>query len=333
MAVVALVGFAATYLLQQNRKAEAAAAEAEAAEVVSAPFPSPPPRPPTRPEPSRGAPLPARRVRRALHGAEGPAGAPDRDGVRARGCLLRGRLTARRLGRVSRKAGGRGRRGLDLMRAGRNLRRRQAGGGGDDGGPGPGAADEEDEFEDFHTKKGARKAARRAARQHERDAWDAKQEREEARRQQRADKDAEREERERLEAEERQKAEEEKQRLEDEEAAKWMHMMSVEQDGSGEADVRQEDQGLLQRFVDFIKERKTVLLEELAAEFDLRVPDVINRVQGLEQMGRITGVMDDRGKFIYISSEEMAAVADFIQKKGRVSIAELAKRSNELITL
>ena len=43
--------------------------------------------------------------------------------------------------------------------------------------------------------------------------------------------------------------------------------------------------------------------------------------------------MDDRGKFIYISSEEMAAVADFIQKKGRVSIAELAKRSNELITL
>ena len=52
-------------------------------------------------------------------------------------------------------------------------------------------------------------------------------------------------------------------------------------------------------------------------------------------IGRITGVMrtDDRGKFIYISSEEMAAVADFIQKKGRVSIAELAKRSNELITL
>ena len=63
-----------------------------------------------------------------------------------------------------------------------------------------------------------------------------------------------------------------------------MTMMSVEQDGSGEADVRQEDQGLLQRFVDFIKERKTVLLEELAAEFDLRVPDVINRVQGLDEI-------------------------------------------------
>lgn len=28
----------------------------------------------------------------------------------------------------------------------------------------------------------------------------------------------------------------------------------------------------------------------------LRAQDVINRVEGLEQMGRLTGVMDDRGK-------------------------------------
>ena len=31
-----------------------------------------------------------------------------------------------------------------------------------------------------------------------------------------------------------------------------------------------------------------------------------------------------RGKFIYISEEEMGAVAGYIKKKGRVSIAELA---------
>ena len=30
-------------------------------------------------------------------------------------------------------------------------------------------------------------------------------------------------------------------------------------------------------------------------------------------MGRLTGVMDDRGKFIYVSQEEMAAVADYIK--------------------
>ena len=86
-------------------------------------------------------------------------------------------------------------------------------------------------------------------------------------------------------------------------------------------------------FVDFIKERKTVQLEELAAEFGLRTTDAINRVQGLEQMGRLTGVMDDRGKYIYISPEEMSAVAAFIQERGRVSIAELAAKSNEFIRL
>ena len=31
--------------------------------------------------------------------------------------------------------------------------------------------------------------------------------------------------------------------------------------------------------------------------------------------------MDDRGKFIYISEEEMASVAKYINKKGRVTIA------------
>lgn len=110
-------------------------------------------------------------------------------------------------------------------------------------------------------------------------------------------------------------------------------MISVENEGSGEADVIQEDQGLLQRFVDYIKQQKTVVLEDLAAEFGLKVQDAINRVNGLEAMGRISGVMDDRGKFIYISLEEMQAVADYLQTKGRVSIADLAKKSNEFIDL
>ena len=110
-------------------------------------------------------------------------------------------------------------------------------------------------------------------------------------------------------------------------------MISVENEGSGEADVIQEDQGLLQRFVDYIKEQKTVVLEDLAAEFGLKVQEAINRVNGLEMMGRISGVMDDRGKFIYISEEEMRAVADYLEKKGRVSIADLANKSNEFIDL
>lgn len=53
-----------------------------------------------------------------------------------------------------------------------------------------------------------------------------------------------------------------------------------------------------------------------AQPHDLRVP---------------TGVIDDRGKFIYITPEELAAVANFIRQRGRVSITELAQASNSLI--
>jgi hypothetical protein len=50
-----------------------------------------------------------------------------------------------------------------------------------------------------------------------------------------------------------------------------------------------------------------------------------------DSAGRITGVMDERGKFIFISPEEMTKVADYVKEKGRVSIAHLANKSNEFI--
>lgn len=43
--------------------------------------------------------------------------------------------------------------------------------------------------------------------------------------------------------------------------------------------------------------------------------------------------MDDRGKYIYISLEEMRAVADYIRREGRVSISHLASNSNQFIDL
>lgn len=48
--------------------------------------------------------------------------------------------------------------------------------------------------------------------------------------------------------------------------------------------------------------------------------------------GRISGVMDDRGKFIYISPEEMKAVADYIKRLGRVSIAPWLASQMSLLT-
>lgn len=41
---------------------------------------------------------------------------------------------------------------------------------------------------------------------------------------------------------------------------------------------------------------KMVPLEQLAVEFGMRTTDVIDRIAQLESMGRLTGIMDERGK-------------------------------------
>lgn len=141
------------------------------------------------------------------------------------------------------------------------------------------------------------------------------------------------------EAQERELEEEAKARkAKEEEAAalefdKWKSEFSVDAEGTTENEVQDGNQGMLSDFVEYIKKHKCVPLEDLAAEFKLRTQDCINRITSLENMGRLSGVMDDRGKYIYISLEEMKAVADYIKRRGRVSISHLASKSNQFIDL
>ncbi|CAL9121288.1 unnamed protein product [Musa textilis] len=114
---------------------------------------------------------------------------------------------------------------------------------------------------------------------------------------------------------------------------KWKGEFSVDAEGTTEIETQDDNQGLLANFVEYIKKQKCVPLEDLAAEFKLRTQDCINRIMTLESMGRLSGVMDDRGKYIYISPEEMRAVADYIKRQGRVSISHLASKSNQFIDL
>lgn len=114
---------------------------------------------------------------------------------------------------------------------------------------------------------------------------------------------------------------------------KWKGEFSIDAEGTTENEVQDGSQGLLFDFVEYIKKHKCIPLEDLAAEFKLRTQDCINRITSLETMGRLSGVMDDRGKYIYISLEEMQAVADYIKREGRVSIWHLASKSNQFIDL
>ncbi|KAM3937507.1 DDRGK domain-containing protein 1 [Leptodactylus fuscus] len=177
--------------------------------------------------------------------------------------------------------------------------------------------------------KQARKAQREAeeAEREERKKQDQKREEERRKEDERVRLEEEREE------EERRKAKEEQEKREHEEYLKLKESFTVEEEGVAETMDEEQTRSFLTEFINYIKASKVVILEDLGAHFGLRAQDAISRIQDLLADGSITGVIDDRGKFIYITSEEMAAVAQFIRQRGRVSISELAQATNKLINL
>jgi len=137
---------------------------------------------------------------------------------------------------------------------------------------------------------------------------------------------------ERKQEEEEQRIREEKERKEYEEYLKLKETFTMEEEGfDEEAGVDEENK--LEIFIQYIKDTKVVLLEDLAAHFKMKTQDAIDRVTTLRDEGKLTGVIDDRGKFIYISQAELETVAKFINNRGRVSITELAENSNRLVSL
>lgn len=187
--------------------------------------------------------------------------------------------------------------------------------------------------EDKASKKEKKRQEREAQRQAEEAARDSRLTKQDRYAEIRRRKEEEREAKERMleeEAKARQAKEEETAALEFD---KWKGEFSVDAEGSTGNDLQDGNQDLLSDFVEYIKKHKCLPLEDLAAEFKLRTQECINRITSLESMGRLSGVMDDRGKYIYISQEEMRAVADYIKRQGRVSIAHLASKSNQFIDL
>lgn len=133
--------------------------------------------------------------------------------------------------------------------------------------------------------------------------------------------------------EEERRVREERERQEHEEYMKLKQAFSVEEEGYDEIVDEEEEKSLLQRFLTHIQQNKVVVMEDLAALFKLKAQSVIDRIVELQKTGVLTGVIDDRGKFIYISQEELNSVATFIKQRGRVSVAELVENSNQLVTL
>lgn len=81
-------------------------------------------------------------------------------------------------------------------------------------------------------------------------------------------------------------------------------MFSVDEQGL-EKDADIEEKNLMQRFIDYIKLRKVVVLEEIAGVFKLSTAQVIDRIRSLEELKILNGVIDERGKYIYVTDKEM----------------------------
>lgn len=144
--------------------------------------------------------------------------------------------------------------------------------------------------------------------------------------------DAKEQEKEKIQLEEEQRIREEKERKEQEEYDAMKEAFIVDEEGFDE-DPEEDQENLLEKFIQYIKDTKVVVLEDLAAHFQMKTDDTIDRVSTLIKEEKLTGVIDDRGKFIFISQEELEAVGKFITQRGRVSISELAENSNRLISL
>mmetsp|Transcript_55361 Transcript_55361/g.127259 ORF Transcript_55361/g.127259 Transcript_55361/m.127259 type:complete len:133 (-) Transcript_55361:6-404(-) len=106
--------------------------------------------------------------------------------------------------------------------------------------------------------------------------------------------------------------------------------MAVERSGSV-FDAQHSSAATLEDFCLFVQSAKVVNLDVLAAEFGIRISDAVQRIEELQKMKRLSGVFDDRGKFVVVTQEEQAALADAVRARGRVSLREVEKLCSQIV--
>ena len=75
------------------------------------------------------------------------------------------------------------------------------------------------------------------------------------------------------------------------------------------------------------------MIEDLATEFKMSSRDAITRLEQLMEQKKLSGITDDRGKFIHITEQEFDSVAKYMLAKGRVNRQDLLNEANKLIRL
>jgi hypothetical protein len=149
----------------------------------------------------------------------------------------------------------------------------------------------------------------------------------------------EREER-RVNQEERRKKELEKQRILEMDKAR--NMIELEQKEKQDREIKIQnwkflfgkDSITVQDFLQDLKRSKIIKLDETAERFSVEKEQLVQRLIHLEDEGRINcGIVnEDRGEYIYIGSEDMAKMAEWIMKTGSSSLKDIANEMSKIVT-
>jgi len=129
--------------------------------------------------------------------------------------------------------------------------------------------------------------------------------------------------------EELKRVQEEQKKKEDEEYNKWKDMIKVGEEGEEKMDFTKEE--TINKFLDYIKIRKVISLEDISGTFKLSPNEIVTKLNQFEKEGRIMGIIDDRGKYIYITEKEMGLIEKMFMNRGRINKGDLIKECNRII--
>lgn len=124
------------------------------------------------------------------------------------------------------------------------------------------------------------------------------------------------------------KIKEEKEAKEIEEYKQWEKTFAVAEEGEGKVTFSDK---VAEEFVTYIKLRKVISIEDLSGTFKLSSAETVNKLQELESLGKICGIIDDRGKYVYLTDKELQQIEKLINTRGRISKQELINQCNKLI--
>ena len=128
------------------------------------------------------------------------------------------------------------------------------------------------------------------------------------------------------------KEKEEKEKKEQEEYEKWKEFLTLEESGT-KMEEEKDEENLLEKFLTYIKLRKTINIEDIAMRFDLSNKACLERINGLIESNMLKGVIDDRGKFLFIENKEIDSLLKSIRKKGHFTRRDLIDTFSDIIRL